>query len=181
MTHPHRAPKNRTLPVIWLGLVSGVVLIAVGLFGLATQAGVSASHSGGTVEFSVNDFSGKTVRLSDFRGHPVVVNLWASWCPPCRAEMPTLIQFYQAHQPEGLVFLAVNSEDDSPLAQAFMSRIPLPFTVLYDPEGQIMRALGADGLPDTFLIDRNSMLRFSWTGEISQDILDQRVAPLLTQ
>jgi DsbE subfamily thiol:disulfide oxidoreductase len=185
MAHPrpslHRRRGNATPPITWLGLIVGVLLIAGGLFALSTQTGVSASRSGSAVEFTLNDFSGKTVELSRFRGHPVLVNLWASWCPPCRAEMPTLIQFYQDHQAEGLVLLAVNSQDNSEPAQQFMQKLQMPFTVLYDPEGRVMHAFGVDGLPSTFLVDRNGSLRFSWTGEISQSVLAQRVVPLLSQ
>jgi len=84
----------------------------------------------------------KTVKLSDYRGQPVVVNLWASWCIPCRAEMPTLIQFYNAHQSTGLVLLAVNSSDDSAPAQQFAARVHMPFSVLYDPDGRALQIFG---------------------------------------
>ncbi len=181
MTRRRHSSASSTPPIIWLGFLVGSILVLGGLMLLVSQTGVSASRGGSTVEFTLNDFSGKAVRLSDYRGHPVVVNLWASWCPPCRAEMPTLIQFYKDHQAGGLVFLSVNSEDESARAQQFMSRVPMPFPVLYDPDGQALRAFGADGLPDTFVIDRAGTLRFSWTGQISQSLLDQRVVPLLTQ
>ncbi len=142
---------------------------------------MSASRSGSAVEFTLNDFSGKTVNLSDYRGHPVLVNLWASWCPPCRAEMPTLIQFYKQHQGEGLVLLAVNSTDSADAARQFVQQAQMPFPVLYDPEGQVERTMGVDGLPSSFLFDRTGTLSFSWIGQIPQSVLDQRVLPLLPQ
>ncbi len=152
-----------------------------GLLALGNQSRASASRSGSAVEFTLNDFSGKAVNLSDYRGHPVLVNLWASWCPPCRAEMPTLIRFYKQHQTEGLVLLAVNSTDNAEAAKQFVQQAQLPFPVLYDPEGQVERAMGVDGLPSSFLFDRNGTLRFSWTGQIPQGVLDQRALPLLSQ
>ncbi len=184
MAHNHstrNSHKSAISPATWLGLIAGTTLLLGGLALLAIQTRASAGRIGNAVEFTLPDFSGKAVKLSDYRGHPVVVNLWASWCIPCRAEMPTLIRFYQDHQAEGLVFLAVNSSDDSGPAQQFATRVHMPFPVLYDPDGRVMRLLGADALPDTFVIDRTGTVRFAWTGEISSSVLDQRVAPLLTQ
>ena len=169
------------LPVVGLGLVTAIVLLAVALLAQFNQTGASASRSGNTVQFTLNDFSGNAVRLSSFRGHPVLVNLWASWCPPCRAEMPTLIQFYKDHEAEGFVLIAVNTGDSEGPAQQFISQMQIPFPVLYDPDGKAEHAFGTDGLPSSFLFDRNGTLLFSWTGQISRSILDSRVAPLLTQ
>ncbi len=168
-------------PLTWIAFGLGALLLVGGLLALAAQTRVSASRSGSAVEFTLNDFSGKAVSLGDYRGHPVLVNLWASWCPPCRAEMPTLIQFYKQHQPAGLVLLAVNSADNAESAKQFMQQAQMPFPVLYDPEGQVERMMKVDGLPSSFLFDRDGALRFSWTGQIPQSVLDQRVLPLLSQ
>ncbi len=168
-------------PLTWFAFGVGAILLVAGLLALGAQSRVSASRSGSTVEFTLNDFSGKTVNLSDYRGHPVLVNLWASWCPPCRAEMPTLIQFYKQHQADGLVVLAVNSADNAESAKQFMQQAQMPFPVLYDPDGWVEQTMGVDGLPSSYLFDRQGTLRFSWTGQIPQSVLDQRVLPLLSQ
>ncbi len=168
-------------PIIWViaTIVFTMLLIAgLGFTGFGT---VSAARIGSTADFRLNDFSGKTVRLSDYRGRPVLVNLWASWCPPCRAEMPDLIRFYQAHQAEGLVVFAVNSADNSDAAQQFAREQAMPFPLLFDPTGSVERLFRVDGLPSTFLIDRTGTVRFVWTGQISPALLDQKVAPLLSQ
>jgi cytochrome c biogenesis protein CcmG/thiol:disulfide interchange protein DsbE len=166
--------------MMWIGVI--IVLVAiVGAFALSTVDSLSASRQGSTVDFALNDFAGKSIHLSDYRGQPVLVNLWASWCPPCRAEMPDLIRYYNVHHADGLVLLAVNSEDNSNSAQQFASQQQMPFPVLFDPNGNAERVFGANGLPSTFLVDRAGNLRFSWTGQISPSILEQRVTPLLTQ
>ena len=174
-----RGSSRGTFPQMLWVFVIFVVIVVVGVFSLSGMG--STSRNSSAVEFALNDFSGESIHLSDYRGKPVLVNLWASWCPPCRAEMPDLIKFYNAHQAEGLVFLAVNSEDDASAARKFVSEKQMTFPVLYDPGGTVSRIMGSNGLPDTYLIDPSGSLRFSWTGQISPVILDARVLPLLTQ
>ncbi len=156
-------------------------MLIVGILGYSGIGNAAAARLGSIADFTLNDLSGKPVRLSDYRGQPVLVNLWASWCPPCRAEIPDLIKFYTAHQAEGLVLLAVNSADDLNSAQQFAKEKAMPFPVLYDPSGSVEHLFRVDGLPSTFLIDRSGTVRFTWTGQISPAVLDQKVAPLLAQ
>ena len=177
---PSATHANSHSSMMWIGVI--IVLVAiVGAFALSTVDSLSASRQGSTVDFTLNDFSGKSIHLSDYRGQPVLVNLWASWCPPCRAEMPDLIRYYNAHHADGLVLLAINSEDNSNSAQQFATQQQMPFPVLFDPNGTAERVLGANGLPSTYFVDRTGAVRFSWTGQISPSILEQRVTPLLTQ
>ena len=171
---------NSRSPVMWIGVILVVVAI-VGADALSTVDSLSGSRQNSTVDYTLNDYAGKSVRLSDYRGKPVLVNLWASWCPPCRAEMPDLVRYYDVHHADGLVLLAVNSEDNSTSAQQFASQQHMPFTVLFDPNGTAEQVFGADGLPSTYFVDRTGAVRFSWTGQISPAILEQRVTPLLAQ
>ncbi len=177
---PGASRRRSSSPLMWIVIIF-VTLVVVGVFALSGFGALAVGRSGSAVEFTVNDFAGKSIHLSDYRGKPVLVNLWASWCPPCRAEMPDLIKFYHAHQADGLVLLAVNSEDDATAAQQFVREKQMAFPVLYDPGGIVSRIMGSNGLPSTYLLDRSGNLRFAWTGQISPAILDQRVAPLLTQ
>ena len=178
---PSSSKSNYASPLFWLVVVVVVITLVVGIFGLTGLINPASARTTSGVDFSLNDFSNKTVRLSDYRGKPVFVNLWASWCPPCRAEMPDLIAFYKAHQNEGLVFLAIDTQDTQAPAQQFINEKQMPFPVLFDPDGKVMRLFGASGLPSSYLIDRNGKIVFSWTGQISPAILDQRVVPLLSQ
>ncbi len=182
-TKYRRSSRNSLSPIITIAVIAGIVL-AIGVLLSITGGGnasASTSRSGNTVDFTMNDFSGKSVRLSDYRGHPVLVNLWASWCPPYRAEMPTLIQFYNQHQAEGFMLLAVNSTDNADSARQFIQAQGMPFPVLFDPQGKAMQMFNTDGLPSSYLIDRNGKIVFSRTGGISSDILNNQVAPLLSQ
>ncbi|HEX9076512.1 MAG TPA: TlpA disulfide reductase family protein [Anaerolineae bacterium] len=170
-----------TSPIVWAIATILFTMLIIGGLGFTGLGSASAARVGSTADFTLNDFSSQPVRLSNYRGHPVLVNLWASWCPPCRAEMPDLIQFYNTHQKDGLVLLAVNSADDKSSAQQFAREKAMPFPVLLDPTGSVERLFGVDGLPSTFLIDKTGTVRFAWTGQITPAVLDQRVTPLLSQ
>ncbi len=168
-------------PIVWAIATIVLTMLMIGALGFSGIGNRSVARAGSTADFTLSDFSNKPVHLSDYRGQPVLVNLWASWCPPCRAEMPDLINFYNAHHDRGLVLLAVNSTDNRDSAQQFIREKAMPFPVLFDPGGDVERLFGVDGLPSTFLIDSTGTVRFSWTGQISPAVLDQRVAPLLSQ
>ena len=177
---PNQDHKGRLSPALLAGL--GVVLIILlAAFALQGSLGASTKNASSQVDFVSNDFSGKSIRLSDYRGKTVLVNMWASWCPPCRAEMPDLIKYYNTHQADGFVLLAVDTSDQANPAQQFVREQQMPFPVLFDPNGLVQQIFGANGLPSTFVIDRAGNLRFSWTGQISPAILEQRVTPLLSQ
>ncbi len=177
---PNSSRNHGLLPLVLAG-VAFILFVVLASFAMQGSLSASAATRSSQVDFVANDFAGKSTRVSDYRGKFVMVNLWASWCPPCRAEMPDLIQYYHDHQSDGLVFLSINSQDNQTSAQQFMREKQMPFPVMFDPDGKVGEYFRTDGLPDTFLIDRTGNLRFSWTGQISPAILDQRVTPLLSQ
>lgn len=157
-------------------LVGGVLLL---LNTLAQASGNSDPRIGTSPDFSLPDLDGNAVRLSDFRGKPVLVNLWASWCAPCKAELPELIAFYDEHKAEGLVVLAVATMDDEEAARAFLREWRLPFVIPWDPQGKVVEQLGARGLPTSFIFNRGGVLRLVWNGPFTKATLDQRVAPIV--
>jgi len=134
-----------------------IAAVAVGL-GLAAAAGLWALR-GRTPDlapdFAVPDLQGQAIRLSGLRGQVVLLNLWATWCPPCRDEMPSMERLWQQLRPQGFVLLAV-SEDEKGAAvvEPFVRQLGLTFPVLLDPEGQVGRSYGVWGYPESFLIDR---------------------------
>lgn len=112
-------------------------------------------------DFALPDLAGRTVRLSDFRGKTAVfLNFWATWCPPCRTEMPTMERAYQAYRDHGLEILAV-SVDTGPkeTVQAFMAELKLSFPALLDPDMAVLHAYQIPGLPASILIDRQGVIR----------------------
>lgn len=130
-------------------------------------------------DFSLPSLGGENVRLSDLAGQVVLVNLWATWCPPCKAEMPTLNAFYENHRQAGLVVLAVNHQEDAATVAAFIQAEGFSFPVLLDQQAEVMGLYQAQGLPTTFIIDRKGVIQHIQVGEIKADQLETIVGPLV--
>jgi thiol-disulfide isomerase/thioredoxin len=107
---------------------------------------------------------GRTVRLSDLRGSVVLVDIWASWCGPCKSSFPALDGLYRDLHPEGLEVLAVNVDERRRDAEEFLLHRPHEMTVLLDPKGQAPEAFGASAMPSSFLIDRHGVVRYRHSG-----------------
>lgn len=129
--------------------------------------------------FSLSSLSGDTIRLSDYKGQVVVVNLWATWCPPCRAEMPMIHAYYQAHKEAGLTVLAVNDAEDAATVKRFIEVQGYQFPVVLDTQSAVSALYDVRGLPTTLIIDREGRLQYVHTGEISAKQLDTMIKPLL--
>jgi peroxiredoxin len=107
-------------------------------------------------DFSLRDLAGRTHRLSDFRGKVVFLNLWATWCPPCRMEMPSMERLHQRLRGKDFVLLAVSEDESGATAvQPFVQEMGLTFPILLDTEGTVPPRYGVTGYPETFLIDRD--------------------------
>ena len=104
-------------------------------------------------EFTLKDENGKTHRLADYRGKVVVLNFWATWCPPCRYEMPSMERAYKLVKGEGIVLLAVNVGETEDQVFEFTGRYPVTFPLLLDTDGKVTRNYPVVGLPTTFIID----------------------------
>lgn len=112
------------------------------------------------------DLQGKTWTLADTRGRVVVLNFWATWCPPCRAEMPSLQQLAEIYGPEQLLVLALNVGEGPRRIAQYLQSSGLNLTVLLDPRSEIARAWGANALPTTYLIDPEGRPRQRLRGEV---------------
>lgn len=102
--------------------------------------------------FTLSNLAGEKLSLKDFRGRLVFLNFWASWCVPCREEMPAMERLYQEFKEKGFVILAVNIKDIRKDALAFVKELKLTYPVVFDPDGQVGLLYGAWGLPATYLI-----------------------------
>jgi cytochrome c biogenesis protein CcmG, thiol:disulfide interchange protein DsbE len=112
--------------------------------------------------------------LSSLRGHPVIVNFWASWCGPCRSEMPRLEQVVQQHGAEGLVVLGVVYKDTADAARGFATQFGATWPNVTDPDGSIAKAYRVVGAPQSYFIDRAGVLRSIQIGEILQEDFDRQ-------
>jgi peroxiredoxin len=109
-------------------------------------------------DFTLEDPSGTPVSLRDFRGKIVFVNFWATWCVPCRAEMPAMEQLYQEFRGQGFAVVGVNFQDGPQQVSAFSQELHLTFPIALDRKGTVASAYGVRGLPTTYLIDREGHL-----------------------
>lgn len=188
-----RPRKNNMSGMFVLGV--GLILVGAAAFLLWPRPDVSANSavSGQSLtvpvavdyeapELTLSDLEGVEHSLADYRGKVVLVNLWATWCPPCKAEMPTLDAYYQAHQADGFVTLAINDGDPTEDVADFVQEYKLTFPVLLDPTYEASeRAFKSLNLPSSFVIDREGQIRLRWVGEIDRAALDKYVSPLISE
>ena len=125
---------------------------------------ITASVSKPTPNVSVHTADGATVRLADYKGKVVLIDFWASWCPPCKTSFPALDALYREYQAKGLEVLAVNVDERRRDAETFLDAHPHRLTVLYDPKGVSPQVFGVKGMPSSFLIDRAGNIRFTHMG-----------------
>ncbi len=130
-------------------------------------------------DFSFPTVEGQTARLSDYRGQVVLVNLWATWCGPCRVEVPDLVAAYEHYKGRGFTVLAVNQGDPRDQVQAFAGDYGMSFPVLLDEEGRIRTSYPYRGIPTSFIVDRQGIVRKIWVGTLPGEALSQLVEPLL--
>jgi thiol-disulfide isomerase/thioredoxin len=170
----HRARRQAGLrkPVLAAALTTGGVLL---LGGIATF--MMSPPAVTLPPLSLSALDGRSVTLADFAGKPTVVNLWATWCPPCRREMPALQQAQAAHPDVNFVF--VNQGEEAATIVAFLDRQGLALrNVLVDPQSSTGAALGHSALPTTLFFDAHGRLASTRIGELSQATLTQRLASL---
>jgi cytochrome c biogenesis protein CcmG, thiol:disulfide interchange protein DsbE len=134
--------------------------------------------------FGLSDLDGQSVQLADLRGKVVILNFWASWCPPCRAEMPAFQTVYVSYRDQGLIVLGINAANqDTPQAmQAFLESLQPTFPILLDTSGDVNRLYAVEALPTTFFIGRDGTIRDRVAGgPLTVAGLSSRVEPLLRE
>ena len=146
--------------------------------------GVSASVSQLAPNFEAQDLKGSIIRLSDFQGKPVILNFWATWCPPCVTEMPGLARFYLKYHDQDVIFLSFSGDDPGTIGEkvrpfANSYELPFPVWVMDEAERELLNAglgINWDGLyPTTFLFARDGSLIQTWEGEVTYEALSEAV------
>jgi thiol-disulfide isomerase/thioredoxin len=156
------------------------VLLAAAAFA-AWPAELKRWEGGATPPLALEDLAGRTHSLADYRGKVVLVNFWATWCEPCRAEMPSIDRLRSALKGKPFEVLAVNLAEPLSRIEKFVAAMPLGFPLLRDRDGTVGRAWKAKLLPASFLIGRDGRIRYVVYGELdwSSDAVRARVAELL--
>jgi peroxiredoxin len=111
-------------------------------------------------DFTLTAQTGKPVELTQFKGQVVMLNFWASWCGPCRQEMPLLDSIYKKYNKAGFTMIGVNVEPDSKAANDWLKQTPVSFPVGYDKDSKVSRLYDVSGMPSTVIIDRKGNLRY---------------------
>lgn len=130
-------------------------------------------------DIQVTDVEGKPVSLQDYQGKVILLNNWAIWCPPCRAEMPILQAYYEDHKHENFTVIGIESGQESKDVQYHIDLYGLTFPVWLDLKQVSVRAFQNGSLPNSYVIDKVGQVRLTWTGAINQKTLEQYITPLL--
>jgi cytochrome c biogenesis protein CcmG/thiol:disulfide interchange protein DsbE len=127
-------------------------------------------------DFTLSSLDGSEVSLSDYRGDVVLVNFWATWCAPCRAEIPALEAAYQARKDDGLVVLGVNIQESSQVIEPFAEEFAMSYPVLLDEQSRVMEAYRGLGLPMSILVDRDGVIQVRHVGILTAAQLESHLA-----
>ncbi len=180
-TNPRRRWRRMTIAV--LGLTAAWILLNPLPASSEVQAEISVPFRGFLApEISLQTPDGETVALSELRGQPVLVNIWASWCAPCRAEMPAIERVFREYEQQGLIVLAVNATNQDSLRSAldFVDQYGLTFPILLDTTGVASRAYQLRALPSSYFIGRDGVIQeVVIGGPMSEALLRTRVQRLV--
>ena len=134
-------------------------------------------------DFELERPGGGTLRLSDLQGKPVLINFWATWCPPCRAEIPELVTAYERYRDQGLVIVAVNLQEANNQVLAFAEEFGMTFPIVIDRDGDVANVwrLGGpiEGIPSSYFLDETGVVRSFFYGPMTEDSLEERLAEVL--
>ena len=180
-------PSRKTLSFILLAL--GLTLITASMFFILRNVpprtdlvAVPVQVNFPAPELTLTDAQSVSHSLADYRGQVVLVNLWATWCAPCKQEMPTLQAFYDKHRKNGFVIIAVNDGDPTADVLHFVKDYKLTFPIWLDPTYiATEQAFKTLNLPSSFVIDRNGKVVLSWVGGINLKMLEKYVAPVIEE
>ncbi len=159
------------------------IFVSADKTGTSTSGQIPAPQQGFLApDFELKTIEGETIKLSDLRGQAVLVNLWATWCPPCRAEMPAIEKVYNDYKDEGFVVLAVNMTYQDTFADIapFIDEYGLTFPILLDETSEVGTAYQLRSLPSSFFIDREGIIReVVIGGPMAEALLRTRVEEIL--
>jgi cytochrome c biogenesis protein CcmG, thiol:disulfide interchange protein DsbE len=175
--------------IYWPVSLAAAALVALLTYGVASVGPDTsleeALQDGERVEAPVRDLprlgADGSGSLADHRGQVVVLNVWASWCEPCKSEMPLLQRTHERIAPQGGMVLGIDTEDATESALEFLRENAIEFPSLRDRDREYGRDLGVSGYPETFVIDRQGRITALRRGPVTQEWLDEALAPVLEE
>ena len=164
----------------WLPLTTGEDFYKIGAQRAGLQIGELAPElspsSGGD---PLTDLDGRVVKVADFAGRPLWIVFWASWCIPCREELPDLKAAFSAHADDGLAVLAIDFEESTDVVRAFATQNGLDYIVGLDPRGAVLDRYSGWGLPTHYFVDRDGVIRGRYFGPLSRDLMERQLRVIL--
>jgi thiol-disulfide isomerase/thioredoxin len=149
----------------------------------ATERSPAPEEGRAGPDFLLEQVGGGELRLSDLQGKPVLLNFWASWCPPCREEMPEIVAAYERYKDEGLIVIGVNLQEPSDIISEFAQDFGMTFPIVIDRSGDVAetwRIGGAiDGLPSSYFIDATGVVRGVFNLPLTEESIEQGLADIL--
>ncbi|MGD8632546.1 MAG: TlpA disulfide reductase family protein [Anaerolineales bacterium] len=132
-------------------------------------------------QLELETLEGRSFRLEDYRGSTVLLNAWATWCPPCIAELPDLEAYYKQHKDEGFTIIGVNIGEPVSVVEKFLASNAISYPIWLDPHEQTLRSLNTISLPYSILVDQDGHVRLAWSGATCLEKLEAAVTPILRQ
>jgi len=182
----YKVNLHQFIPLVLIGV--GLIILGLVITKVLTSGDFSTDYTvvPSTVNFpapelTLNDLAGRKVNLSDYRQQIVLINNWATWCPPCKAEMPILIKYFKAHSDQGFMLIGIEAGDSAEDVESFVDKYGINFPVLLDPNDKSLIAFHNDSLPSSYVVDHNGSVILAWTGPINRAMLEKYLTPLLEQ
>ena len=172
---------NRVSKIIAITILTSLLLSGLTMAGCSSAPAQSDHVDNQAPDFHLPDLDGKIVSLSSFRGKPVMLNFWASWCPPCREETPYIQQVYEEWSGKGVVVLGINVGENISKAKEFAQGYGLSFPILLDTEGEAAQKYEPQGLiPRTFFIDEKGVIRARVIGAFpSKEAIENKLREII--
>lgn len=188
-----RSPPSRAMSFAFIGagliILSGLALLLL-TRGSKTAGREDVQNFAPAVPMSVefpapelhlNEMSGAPASLTDYKGQVVLINNWAFWCPPCRAELPELQSYYEKHRADGFTVIGIEAGGELVDVKYHVDLYKLGFPIWLDPQTQALRAFRNGSLPNSYVVDREGIVRLAWTGPINLATLEKHVTPLINE
>ncbi|MFN8529793.1 MAG: TlpA disulfide reductase family protein [Anaerolineae bacterium] len=176
VTNRRSHKSSNPASIVWVMIGMMVLSLMVVFASMRQDTGV-----GSTPDFTASTLSGDTVHLSSYRGQVVMLNFWATWCPPCRAEMPSIEAAYERYQSQGFIVLALNNGESAQQISPFASMLGLRFPVVLDTDMHLQSAFAIQGYPTSLFIGRDGQVYATHSGGLTPSQLTQYIETGLAQ
>ncbi len=167
-TNPKRKQTERQRQK-WLLIVFGIAVMGIAVLMLIFSSGTAGAQ---VPDFTATTLSGETVHLTDYKGQVVMLNFWATWCPPCKAEMPTIQAAYKYYREQGFTVLAINNREQSTQIQPFANALALTFPIVLDTDSALQDTFAIKGYPTSLFISDAGEVYATHTGMLTPQQLD---------